>query len=97
MPIEVPGYQLDRRCGSGLQAVLTAAQSIRAGEHSLVVAGGVGQLKGTVIAAWAVGVATAFLTDWTSGSMAQVLTFALVTVLTRGLGAAGASGAEGGV
>jgi hypothetical protein len=42
----------------------------------VVVAGGVGQLKGTVIAAWAVGVATAFLTDWTSGSMAQVITFA---------------------
>src|SRR3954452_18720981 len=24
-PIEVPGYQLDRRCGSGLQAVIDAA------------------------------------------------------------------------
>jgi acetyl-CoA C-acetyltransferase len=41
LPVTVPGMQLDRRCGSGLQAVLTAAQSIRAGEHSLVVAGGV--------------------------------------------------------
>ena len=46
----------------------------------VVVVGGVGQLKGTVIAAWAVGVVTAFLTDWTSGSMAQVITFALVVV-----------------
>ena len=43
----------------------------------VVVVGGVGQLKGTVIAAWAVGVVTAFLTDWTSGSMAQVITFVL--------------------
>lgn len=41
LPVTVPGMQLDRRCGSGLQAVLTAAQAIRAGEHSLVVAGGV--------------------------------------------------------
>jgi urea transport system permease protein len=49
----------------------------------VVVAGGVGQLKGTVIAAWVVGVATAYLTDWTSGSMAQVITFALVVVFLQ--------------
>jgi urea transport system permease protein len=49
----------------------------------VVVAGGVGQLKGTVIAAWAVGVVTAYLTNWTSGSMAQVITFALVVVFLQ--------------
>lgn len=49
----------------------------------VVVAGGVGQLKGTLLAAWAVGVVTAFFTDWTSGSMAQVLTFALVVVFLQ--------------
>ena len=49
----------------------------------VVVAGGVGQIKGTVIAAFAVGIATAFLTDWTSGSMAQVITFALVVVFLQ--------------
>ena len=49
----------------------------------VVVAGGVGQLKGTVIAAWVVGVASAFLTNWTSGSMAQVITFALVVVFLQ--------------
>jgi len=49
----------------------------------VVVAGGVGQLKGTLIAAWVVGVATAFLTDWTSGSMAQVVSFALVVVFLQ--------------
>jgi urea transport system permease protein len=49
----------------------------------VVVAGGVGQLKGTVIAAWAVGVITAFLTDWSSGSMAQVFTFAIVVVFLQ--------------
>jgi urea transport system permease protein len=46
----------------------------------VVVVGGVGQLKGTVIAAWVIGVVTAFLTDWISGSMAQVLTFGLVVI-----------------
>lgn len=49
----------------------------------VVVAGGVGQLKGTLLAAWAVGVVTAFLTDWTSGSMAQVISFALVVVFLQ--------------
>jgi urea transport system permease protein len=49
----------------------------------VVVAGGVGQLKGTVLAAWAVGVVTAFLTNWSSGSMAQVMSFALVVVFLQ--------------
>ncbi|GGK75592.1 acetyl-CoA C-acetyltransferase [Ornithinimicrobium pekingense] len=35
-----PGMQLDRRCGSGLQAVLTAASQIASGGAELVVAGG---------------------------------------------------------
>ena len=35
-----PGMQLDRRCGSGLQAVLTAAGQVASGGSRLVVAGG---------------------------------------------------------
>lgn len=49
----------------------------------VVVAGGVGQLKGTLIAAWVVGVVTAYLTDSLSGSMAQVISFALVVVFLQ--------------
>jgi len=41
LPVTVPGMQVDRRCGSGLQAVLTAASLIQAGGLGLVVAGGV--------------------------------------------------------
>ena len=37
----VPGLQLDRRCGSGLQAVLYAAAQIASGAGSVIVAGGV--------------------------------------------------------
>lgn len=37
----VPGLQLDRRCGSGLQAVLFAAGQVATGAANLVVAGGV--------------------------------------------------------
>ncbi len=38
--VSVPGLQLDRRCGSGLQAVLYAAGQVATGAASLVVAGG---------------------------------------------------------
>ena len=41
LPIEVPGYQLDRRCGSGLQAVVNAAMMVQTGMSDVVVAGGV--------------------------------------------------------
>ncbi|MBN9619748.1 MAG: acetyl-CoA C-acyltransferase, partial [Actinobacteria bacterium] len=37
----VPGLQIDRRCGSGLQAVLYAASQIASGAGSVIVAGGV--------------------------------------------------------
>jgi 3-oxoadipyl-CoA thiolase len=41
LPIEVPGQTVNRLCGSGLQAVASAAHAIRAGEGSLMLAGGV--------------------------------------------------------
>ncbi|MFN3515472.1 MAG: acetyl-CoA C-acetyltransferase [Phenylobacterium sp.] len=41
LPISVPGYQLDRRCGSGLQAVVDAAMMVQTGVADVVVAGGV--------------------------------------------------------
>lgn len=41
LPIEVPGMQLDRRCGGGLQAVITAAMMVQTGAADVVVAGGV--------------------------------------------------------
>jgi len=41
LPLEVPGSTINRLCGSGLDAVGTAARAIKAGEASLMVAGGV--------------------------------------------------------
>ncbi len=41
LPVEVPGQTVNRLCGSGLQAVASAAQAVRAGEAELVLAGGV--------------------------------------------------------
>jgi acetyl-CoA C-acetyltransferase len=40
LPVSVPGMQLDRRCGSGLQAVIDAAMRIQTGVCDLVLAGG---------------------------------------------------------
>ncbi len=41
MPETVPGVTINRLCGSGMDAVGSAARSIRSGEASLVIAGGV--------------------------------------------------------
>jgi acetyl-CoA C-acetyltransferase len=41
LPIAVPGYQLDRRCGSGLQSVIAAAMQVQTGAADVVLAGGV--------------------------------------------------------
>lgn len=40
LPVTVPGMQVDRRCGSGLQAVIQACLQVRSGDNDLVVAGG---------------------------------------------------------
>jgi acetyl-CoA C-acetyltransferase len=41
LPIEVPGGTVNRLCGSGLDALGTAARAIRSGEAGLMIAGGV--------------------------------------------------------
>ena len=43
----VPGMQLDRRCGSGLQAVVTAAAHVAAGAADLIIAGGAESMSRT--------------------------------------------------
>jgi len=41
LPENVPGTTMNRLCGSGMDAVITAARAIKAGEADLVIAGGV--------------------------------------------------------
>ena len=38
--VHIPGLQIDRRCGSGLQAVIDAAMRVQTGAADLVIAGG---------------------------------------------------------
>jgi acetyl-CoA C-acetyltransferase len=46
LPISVTGLQLDRRCGSGLQAVLYGAMQVQAGASDVVLAGGAESMSG---------------------------------------------------
>src|SRR6202020_2957439 len=47
LPVEVPGLQIDRRCGSGLQAVLEAGMQVQTGAADLVLAGGAESMRQT--------------------------------------------------
>jgi urea transport system permease protein len=94
----VPTRSVDRVTffvGSGLAGIAGVAASLIGGTNSqmgaqyviqaflVVVAGGIGHIKGAVIAAWVVGVGMAYFADWTSGSLAQVLAFVLVVILLQ--------------
>ncbi|MBX7455796.1 acetyl-CoA C-acetyltransferase [Mycolicibacterium sp. 3033] len=48
LPVTVPGMQIDRRCGSGLQAVLQACLQVTSGANELVVAGGAESMSNVV-------------------------------------------------
>jgi acetyl-CoA C-acetyltransferase len=48
LPVTVPGMQLDRRCGSGLQAVIQACRQVGSGDNDLVVAGGAESMSNVV-------------------------------------------------
>lgn len=41
LPVDIPGTQVDRRCGSGLQAICLAAMEVQTGVADVVLAGGV--------------------------------------------------------
>src|ERR1700761_7494006 len=45
LPVTVPGMQVDRRCGSGLQSVLIAAMEVSNGGRDVVIAGGGGSMS----------------------------------------------------
>ncbi|WP_159229256.1 acetyl-CoA C-acetyltransferase [Mycolicibacterium vanbaalenii] len=48
LPVTVPGMQIDRRCGSGLQAVIQAGMQVASGHDDLVVAGGAESMSNVV-------------------------------------------------
>lgn len=48
LPVEIPGFSLDRKCGSGLNTVALAARSIIAGDIDVALAGGMESISWTV-------------------------------------------------
>jgi acetyl-CoA C-acetyltransferase len=46
LPVEVAGVQVDRRCGSGLQAVVNAVMQVATGVNDMVIAGGAESMSG---------------------------------------------------
>jgi acetyl-CoA C-acetyltransferase len=48
LPVTLPGMQVDRRCGSGLQAVLQACLQVGSGANEVVVAGGAESMSNVV-------------------------------------------------
>ena len=46
LPLQVTGYQLDRRCSSGLQAILNAAMLVQTDNADVVIAGGAESMSG---------------------------------------------------
>lgn len=48
LPVTVPGMQVDRRCGSGLQAVIQAGLQVGSGAHEVVIAGGAESMSNVV-------------------------------------------------
>jgi acetyl-CoA C-acetyltransferase len=48
LPVTVPGMQVDRRCGSGLQAIIQACLQINSGDNDLVIAGGAESMSNVV-------------------------------------------------
>jgi len=45
LPVTVPGMQVDRRCGSGLQAVIQACLQVASGDNDVVIAGGAESMR----------------------------------------------------
>ncbi len=73
LPQETPAYTLNRLCGSGLQAILSAANSIRAGDTDIAVAGGAESMSRapyhSAVARWGQKMGDAPLTDALNGAL----------------------------
>ncbi len=73
LPVETPGYTIDRQCASGLQAVCNAAMQIQTSNGRIIVAGGVESMSNmehyVVGARWGTGLANPQMWDrWLRGN-----------------------------
>jgi len=73
IPKEVPSFHLNRQCGSGLQAIISAAQLIMLGDADIAIGGGVESMSRAVYivpgARWGVRMGDAPLVDYMTGAL----------------------------
>jgi acetyl-CoA C-acetyltransferase len=73
IPKEVPSFHLNRQCGSGLQAIISAAQSIMLGDADIAIGGGVESMSRAVYvmpgARWGVRMGDAAMVDYMTGAL----------------------------
>jgi acetyl-CoA C-acetyltransferase len=89
LPVEVPAYTVMRQCGSGLQAVHNAAESIMIGQADIVVAGGVENMSRAPYylrgARYGYGAGNAVLVDSNTESQPRSQPYEVYGNLTMGL------------
>jgi acetyl-CoA C-acetyltransferase len=89
VPVEVPAYTVMRQCGSGLQAVHNAAESIMIGQADIVVAGGVENMSKAPYylrgARYGYGAGNAVLVDSNTESQPRSQPYEVYGNLTMGL------------
>jgi acetyl-CoA C-acetyltransferase len=73
IPKEVPSFHLNRQCGSGLQAIISAAQSIMLGDADVAIGGGVESMSRAVYivpaARWGARMGDTPLVDYMTGAL----------------------------
>lgn len=90
VPKEVPAMTVNRLCGSGLQAILTAAQSIMAGDGGIALAGGVDVMSRAAYYApsvrWGQKMGNSELVDGLNGALTDPFNNILMGVTAENLG-----------
>ena len=75
IPREAPALTLNRLCGSGLQAIISAAQSVALGDTDIALAGGAENMSragySMPAARWGQRMGDAALTDWMMGALSD--------------------------
>jgi acetyl-CoA C-acetyltransferase len=73
IPKEVPSFHLNRQCGSGLQAIISAAQSIMLGDADIAIGGGVECMSRAIYilpgARWGARMGDAMMVDYMTGAL----------------------------
>jgi acetyl-CoA C-acetyltransferase len=73
IPKEVPSFHLNRQCGSGLQAIISAAQSIMLGDADIAIGGGVESMSRAVYvmpgARWGARMGDTAMVDYMTGAL----------------------------